>query len=161
MSGELLAQWAAIVAAFCYFMYTRIRDSGKTTEKVSHISNELSEYKELQKELLEELLNKAEKLEKRVNATGGKGLISWNDHDKVQRECQTRLLEKIQLNADVFERVANRMDKMDDRRESKREKDDARLRAIEVSIATMSESVKHLAEVIDRRTFNKNQPETD
>ena len=151
VTGNLVAQWAAILIGFIYFLWRQGNDSGAYAEGLRSLTKTVIDLKNSIDDDMASMRIRVEQTENRLNASGDDRLMSWGQHDKVQVDCQRRLLEKIQLNADVFERVADRMDKMDDRRESQRDRDDDRLRKIEQSMATMTESLKHLAAVIDRR----------
>lgn len=151
INGNLIAQWAAIFIGFVYFLWRQGKETGAYVEGLHSLTETITSLKKSIDDDMASLQDRVEQAEKRLNASGNDGLMMWGQYDKVQADCQQRLFEKIQLNNDVFKRVANRMDKMDDRRESQRDKDDERLRSIEQSLAAMTEAIKNLTAIINNK----------
>ena len=138
----------AIAVTVIIFFYRQTKLAGRNEQKQVGIEKQIETVKKSTEvkltELESSLTSRLKSLEVRAYGNGDGGFITMKQHDKMQSDCQRQLVDQISRNAQLFERMAHKMDQMDIKREEVREHDNTRLGKIEVAIMGIQKDVGHL-----------------
>jgi len=137
MVDTQVVQWVSIGVAVVVFFYRQTKIAGRYEER-------LDSFKKSSTKQLDALMDRIEKLEVRAYGNGEGGFLTMRQHDKIQADCQAHFSDQIGQTQELFERMADRIDRMDASRDETRKEADKRLRLIETSLVSIASDVKYL-----------------